>query len=124
MSVIKDVPGWVENTQKRIDTHKEKLKIEEAERDENEKILILRNKLREFEEAKGELLGTMKEKIKKMKDELIKKDQQLKEYSKKISEDKKKEEENKGVKILEQIKKEESIKKKGDQLKLVDFLGI
>ena len=43
MAIILDVPGWVKESQSRVEREKDKIMIEEAERDENEKIQILKN---------------------------------------------------------------------------------
>lgn len=79
--------------------------IEEAERDENEKIAILKNKLIEFESRNKDMLLNMKTKIKKMKEEVQKKDIMIKELSKNVGKysgsAQKEESPNKGVKVLE-----------------------
>jgi hypothetical protein len=71
---------WVKKTLERVKAEVQKLIIEENERDENEKIQASLLKLKEFESKNRQMLGTIKNQVKLLTEELTKKDEMLKEF--------------------------------------------
>ena len=100
MAVIPDMPGWVRKCQARVDNEKQKMMIEEAERDENEKIGLLKERMGDIERGQKEMMVRMKDKIKRMREDMDNKDRDVKEIKTKKQEEKK-EEELKGVKVMQ-----------------------
>ena len=111
---MNDMPSWVGKSLKRIKHEQERLILEENERDEKEKIVSLKEKLDEFESRNRSMLTSMKDKLKKLKLDMAKKDKQLSELGVKIVAKEEEAEKLKGVQVLKEIKKEEQQQKKPD----------
>ena len=79
--------------------------IEESERDEKEKIVILKEKLDGFEKRNQTMLASMKEKVKKLKQEMARKDKQLSELGVKVVAKEEEAEKLKGIQVLKDIEK-------------------
>ncbi|CDW83357.1 anoctamin-like protein [Stylonychia lemnae] len=122
--LINDVPAWVKKSADRIENVKDKLMIEQNEREENEKIQVLEQKLREMSQKHKESIRLFSEKVKQFKKTQAMYENKIRQLSNDKISMIEKERELKGVQAIKKLEQEQNQNKKNpEDYKLCHFLG-